>query len=90
MEDKEKINTKIKELSEERRHANYNDYLNPCELLKMATTNACLFDFDKSCIEVGQASQFNVIKHFSKNPYLSIINRSQTKNILYTINKNIK
>ena len=56
----------------------------------MATTNACLFDFDKSCIEVGQASQFNVIKHFSKNPYLSIINRSQTKNILYTINKNIK
>lgn len=69
---------------------NYNDYLNPCELLKMATTNACLFDFDKSCIEVGQASQFNVIKHFSKNPYLSIINRSQTKNILYTINKNIK
>ena len=69
---------------------NYNEYLNPCELLKMATTNACLFDFDKSCIEVGQASQFNVIKHFSKNPYLSIINRSQTKNILYTINKNIK
>ena len=69
---------------------NYNDYLNPCELLKMATTNACLFDFDKSCIEVGQDSQFNVIKHFSKNPYLSIINRSQTKNILYTINKNIK
>ena len=69
---------------------NYNDYLNPCELLKMATTNACLFDFDKSCIEIGQDSQFNVIKHFSKNPYLSIINRSQTKNILYTINKNIK
>ena len=69
---------------------NYNEYLNPCELLKMATTNACLFDFDKSCIEIGQDSQFNVIKHFSKNPYLSIINRSQTKNILYTINKNIK
>ena len=69
---------------------NYNDYLNPCELLKMATTNACLFDFDKSCIEIGQDSQFNVIKHFSKNLYLSIINRSQTKNILYTINKNIK
>ena len=69
---------------------NYNDYLNPCELLKMATTNACLFDFDKSCIEIGQDSQFNVIKNFSKNPSLSIINRSQTKNILYTINKNIK
>ena len=70
--------------------ANYNRYLNPCELLKMATTNACLFDFDKSCIGIGRVAQFNVIKHFSKNPYLSIINRSQTKNILYTINKNIQ
>ncbi|MBE6504902.1 MAG: amidohydrolase family protein [Methanobrevibacter sp.] len=69
---------------------NYNSYLNPCELLKMATTNACLFDFDKSYIEIGQVAEFNVIKHFSKNPYLSIINRSQTKNILYTINKIIK
>ena len=69
---------------------NYNSYLHPCELLKMATTNACLFDFDKSYIEIGQVAEFNVIKHFSKNPYLSIINRSQTKNILYTINKIIK
>ncbi|WP_407422991.1 amidohydrolase family protein [Methanobrevibacter sp.] len=69
---------------------NYKSYLNPCELLKMATTNACLFDFDKSFIEIGQVAEFNVIKHFSKNPYLSIINRSQTKNILYTINKNIQ
>ena len=69
---------------------NYKSYLNPCELLKMATTNACLFDFDKSYIEIGQVAEFNVIKHFSKNPYLSIINRSQTKNILYTINKIIK
>lgn len=69
---------------------NYNSYLNPCELLKMATTNACLFDFDKSYMEIGQVAEFNVIKHFSKNPYLSIINRSQTKNILYTINKIIK
>ena len=69
---------------------NYKSYLNPCELLKMATTNACLFDFDKSYIEIGQVAEFNVIKHFSKNPYLSIINRSQTKNILYTINKNIQ
>ncbi|MBR0058802.1 MAG: amidohydrolase family protein [Methanobrevibacter sp.] len=69
---------------------NHNSYLNPCELLKMATTNACLFDFDKSYMEIGQVAEFNVIKHFSKNPYLSIINRSQTKNILYTINKIIK
>lgn len=68
----------------------YKDYLNPCDLLKMATTNACLFDFNKSYIGVGQCAEFNIIKHFSKNPYLSIINRSETKNILYTINKNIQ
>ena len=56
---------------------------------RMATTNACLYDFNKSCIDVGQVAQFNVIKHFSKNPHLSIINRSETKNILYTIDRHI-
>ena len=69
---------------------NYKSYLDPCELLKMATTNACLYDFSKSFVEIGQDAEFNIIKHFSKNPYLSIINRSQTKNILYTINKIIQ
>ncbi len=67
----------------------YKNYLSPCELLKMATTNACLYDFNKSCIDVGQVAQLNVIKHFSKNPHLSIINRSETKNILYTIDRYI-
>ena len=67
----------------------YKNYLSPCELLKMATTNACLYDFNKSCIDVGQVAQFNVINHFSKNPHLSIINRSETKNILYTIDRHI-
>ena len=67
----------------------YKNYLSPCELLKMATTNACLYDFNKSCIDVGQVAQLNVIKHFSKNPHLSIINRSETKNILYTIDRHI-
>ena len=69
---------------------NYKNYLDPCELLKMATTNACLYNFNKYCIDVGQVAQFNVIKHFSKNPYLSLINRSETKNILYTIDRYIK
>ena len=64
----------------------YKSYLNPQELLKMATTNACLFDFSKSFIEIDQSCEFNVIRHFSKNPFLSIINRSQTQNILYTMN----
>ncbi|WP_407380070.1 amidohydrolase family protein [Methanobrevibacter sp.] len=67
----------------------YKNYLNPCELLKMSTTNACHFNFDKSYIEIGQIAEFNVIESFSKNPHLSIINRSETKNILCTINRNI-
>ena len=66
----------------------YKSYLNPCELLKMATTNACQFNFDKSFIEIGQYAELNIVKHFSKNYYLSLINRSETKNILYTINRN--
>lgn len=64
----------------------YKNYLNPCELLKMATTNSIKHNFHKSFIEIGQNAEINVFKHFSKNPYLSIINRSETKNILYTIN----
>ena len=64
----------------------YKNYLNPCELLKMATTNSIKYSFTKSFIEIGQNAEINVFKHFSKNPYLSIINRSETKNILYTIN----
>jgi cytosine/adenosine deaminase-related metal-dependent hydrolase len=65
----------------------HKSYLNPCELLKMATTNGCQFNFGKSCIEIGQYAELNIIKHFSKNYYLSLINRSETKNILYTINR---
>ena len=64
----------------------FKSYLNPRELLKMATTNSCISDFSKSFIEIGQNAELNVFKHFSKNPYLSIINRSETKNILYTMN----
>ena len=67
----------------------YKNYLNPSLLLQMATTNACSFNFNKSCIEIGQVAEFNVFEHFSKNPFLNIINRIETKNILYTINKNI-
>ena len=67
----------------------YKNYLNPSLLLQMATTNACLFNFNKSCIEIGQVAEFNVFEHFSKNPFLNIINRIETKNILYTINRNI-
>ena len=69
----------------------YNDYINPKELIKMATTNICGFKINnivqKSVILEDNFAEFNVFKSFSKNPYLNICNRLETKNILYTINK---
>lgn len=69
----------------------YKSYINPQELLKMATTNVCGFKINdvvqKSLISEGDFAQFTVFKSFSKNPYLNICNRQETKTILYTINK---
>ena len=71
----------------------YKDYLNPVELLKMATTNVCGFDINnvikKSVIGEGNFAEFIVVNSFSKNPHLNMINRCETKNILYTINKKV-
>ena len=69
----------------------HKSYINPAELLKMATTNICKFKINdvvqKSMIMENNFAEFNVFNSFSKNPYLNIINRAETKNILYTINK---
>ena len=69
----------------------YKDYLNPAELLKMATTNVNSFGINniiqKSTIGEGNFAEFIVVNSFSKNPYLNMINRCETKNILYMINK---
>lgn len=71
----------------------YNDYINPCELLKMATVNhynSPINDhIDKSVIDVGHDAEFIIFNSFSRNPYLNIVNRCETKNILCTINKRI-
>ncbi len=69
----------------------YKSYLNPKQLLQMATTNICGHKINetiqKSVINEGNFAEFIVFKSFSKNPYLNICNRSETKNILYIINK---
>ena len=69
----------------------YKKYLNPRDLLKMATTNVCGFNINKivqkSYLSEENSAEFMVLKSFSKNPYLNICNRIETKNILYTINK---
>ena len=69
----------------------YKSYINPVELLRMATTNVCGFEINdivqKQVIDVGNFAECNIFKSFSKNPFLNICNRCETKNILYTINK---
>ena len=69
----------------------YRNYINPKELLKMATTNVCWFKINdvvkKSVILEDNFAEFIIYKSFSKNPYLNICNRQETKNILYIINK---
>ena len=69
----------------------YKDYIKPVDLLKMATTNICGFRINdivkKSMILEDNFAEFIVYKSFSRNPYLNICNRQETKNILYIINK---
>ncbi|WP_405287577.1 amidohydrolase family protein [Methanobrevibacter sp.] len=69
----------------------YKSYINPQQLLQMATTNVCSNGVNniiqKSVIGEGNCAEFIIFKSFSKNPYLNICNRLETKNILYIINK---
>ena len=69
----------------------YKSYINPQQLLQMATTNVCNNGVNsiiqKSVIDEGNCAEFIIFKSFSKNPYLNICNRLETKNILYIINK---
>lgn len=66
--------------------------LNPKDLLKCATVNASSFDIngviEKPVIAENNLAQFFMAKQFSKNPYLSIINRTETKHIIYPFNIN--
>ena len=57
----------------------HKSYINPVELLKMATTNICGFGINdiiqKHVIDEGNFAECNIFKSFSKNPYLNICNR---------------
>lgn len=70
---------------------NYN--INPQKLLKMATINVLSSSINniinKSSVAENNPAEFIVFKQKSKNPYLSIINRSNAKDILYIINKDM-
>ena len=69
----------------------YKSYIAPKQLLQMATTNVCGSNVNniiqKTFINEGNFAEFVIFKSFSKNPYLNICNRLETKNILYIINK---
>lgn len=66
--------------------------LNPKDLLKCATVNVCSSDINeiikKPLIAENNPAQFFMVKQFSKNPYLSIINRTETKHIIDPFNIN--
>lgn len=71
----------------------FKKYLNPRDILKLATVNVLESQINsnisKSIIETDNFAELIILKASSKNPYLSIINRCQAKDIIYTINKNI-
>ena len=68
----------------------YEKSISPVDLLKMATTNICYnpinVKIDKQEISQNNSPHLLIIKQKSKNPYLSIINRSETKHIKNIIN----
>ena len=75
--------------------AHYKTYVDPAEILKMATTNTFkdrnISSFDektnKSLIKENHSAELFIAKRLSKNHYLSLINRSEMKDIKCIINK---
>ena len=64
------------------------EYLSPREILKMATTNfSTIMGQKMGIIEEGSVADIMVVNKLSKNPWLSIINRTESKNIIYLIRK---
>ncbi|PKL67580.1 MAG: hypothetical protein CVV28_04695 [Methanobacteriales archaeon HGW-Methanobacteriales-1] len=63
-------------------------YLSPLDVLKMATTNVSkAWGLDAGLIKEGYVADIMLVKQLSKNPWLSIINRTESKNIICLIRK---
>jgi cytosine/adenosine deaminase-related metal-dependent hydrolase len=65
----------------------YSNPIDPKNILKIATISRNL-NINKQCIEENNFAHFFISKNLSKNPYLSILNRTETKDIINIINKN--
>jgi len=60
----------------------YKDYFSPLEIIKMATVNAGqALKLNTGSISEGYLADLIIIEQISKNPYLSLINRTETSNI---------
>lgn len=77
------------------------EYISPADILKMSTVYFNKFinnnlkekaelnnKSSSNCIEIGSKVNLIIIKQISSNPYLSIINRGESKHIIKVINNN--
>jgi cytosine/adenosine deaminase-related metal-dependent hydrolase len=61
----------------------YMEYFSPAEIFKMATINAAnAFNLNTGCIKEGRTADIIIVKEFSSNPILSLINRTEPNDII--------
>jgi len=61
----------------------YQEYFPPVEILKMATVNAGqALNLNIGCIKEGMFADIMMVEQLSDNPILSLINRTESKNII--------
>ena len=61
----------------------YRQYLPPVEVFKMATSNAArALGLNSGSIAEGKIADIMIIKEISKNPLMSLINRTESKNMV--------
>lgn len=61
----------------------YREYFPPVEILKMATVNAgSALKCNIGCIQEGMLADIMMVEQLSDNPILSLINRTESKNII--------
>jgi len=61
----------------------YQEYFPPVDILKMATVNAGLaLNLNIGCIQEGMLADIMMVEQLSDNPILSLINRTESKNII--------
>ncbi|MGB9979126.1 amidohydrolase family protein [Methanobacterium sp.] len=64
----------------------YREYFSPTEIFKMATINAAnAFNLNTGCIKEGNTADIIIVKEFSNNPILSLINRTNPDDIISLI-----